>query len=259
MNASVRADSLAAWAAQYALADDDSLAGAEFLLDLMGVAVAGSKREASARIALEDALEAGGVAVATLLLPGAPRAPAEAAAFANGVASHSIEMDDVHNASSLHPGAVVIPAALAVAEERRRSGRDLLEAIAVGYEIVLRVGVAANPTRVYRQGFHPTAVCGGFGAAVAAGKLLNLEREPTRERPGHRLEHGRGQYVVAGRRQHDEAAAGRQCRSLRCSCRPPRRSRCDGTLPCLRAAWLLSKLWRCDGTRRADGASADGS
>ncbi|MBI1784815.1 MmgE/PrpD family protein, partial [Candidatus Sumerlaeota bacterium] len=86
----------------------------------------------------------------------------------------SIEMDDVHNASSLHPAVAVIPAALAVAEERGSSGRELTEAIIAGYEVILRIGEAANPSAVYRRGFHPTAVCGVFSSAAAAGSLMNL-------------------------------------------------------------------------------------
>lgn len=178
MNKSPRARQLAEWASGFSLAaarGGDASAASDFILDLIGVALAGSKREASARIAMADAREAAGPAAATLLCPGGPRVSAEAAAFANGVAAHSIEMDDVHNASSLHPGVAVIPAALAVAEERRASGLETIEAIIAGYEIMIRVGVAAHPTLLYRQGFHPTTVCGVFGAAAAAGSLLKLD------------------------------------------------------------------------------------
>lgn len=179
MSPEVRARRLAQWTVAFSLAEADGAdarAACNFLLDLLGVAVAGSNREASARIAMEDAREAG-PGNATLLCAGGPRVRAEAAAFANGVAAHSIEMDDVHNASSLHPGVAVIPAALAVAEERGSGGREVLEAVLAGYEIMIRVGVAAHPTLLYRQGFHPTTVCGVFGAAAAAGRLLGLDAE----------------------------------------------------------------------------------
>lgn len=178
MSDSPRARQLAEWCVAYALeaADGrDARAAADFILDLLGVAVAGSSREASAKLAMQDALESGGAAAVTLLAPGAPRVSVEAAAFANGAAAHSIEMDDVHNASSLHPGTIVIPAALAVAEERGLSGFNTLEAVIVGYEVMIRVGVAAHPTRLYRSGFHPTTVCGVFGSGAAAGRLLGLD------------------------------------------------------------------------------------
>jgi 2-methylcitrate dehydratase PrpD len=84
-------------------------------------------------------------------------------------------MDDVTTESSLHPGVVVIPAAVAVAEERGGPPTALLEAIVAGYEVTMRVGNALNPAAAYARGFHPTGVAGVFGAAVAAGLLLGLD------------------------------------------------------------------------------------
>jgi len=131
------------------------------------------------------------------------RVPAAWAALANGTSAHAIEMDDVTTESSLHPGAAVIPAALAVAEEiaahepgdmatdrpdHARSqrnavqdGRDstlgarVIEAVAAGYEVTMRVGNALGAASSYQRGFHPTGVAGVFGAAVAAGKLMRLD------------------------------------------------------------------------------------
>jgi 2-methylcitrate dehydratase PrpD len=77
--------------------------------------------------------------------------------------------------SSLHPGVAVIPAALAVAEERQRAPTAFLEAVVAGYEVTMRVGNALNPASAYRRGFHPTGVAGAFGAAMAAGRLLSLD------------------------------------------------------------------------------------
>jgi 2-methylcitrate dehydratase PrpD len=77
--------------------------------------------------------------------------------------------------SSLHPGAAVIPAALAIAQERGASGRAALEAIVAGYEVTIRVGNALGAAATYARGFHPTGVAGVFGAAVAAGKLRGLD------------------------------------------------------------------------------------
>jgi 2-methylcitrate dehydratase PrpD len=84
-------------------------------------------------------------------------------------------MDDVTRVSSLHPGAAVIPAALAVAEEQVASGAATLAAIVAGYEVTMRVGNALNGASAYRRGFHPTGVAGVFGAAIAAGRLLDLD------------------------------------------------------------------------------------
>lgn len=103
-------------------------------------------------------------------------ADAASAAFVNGVAGHAFELDDVHDETILHPGAVVIPAALAAAEETKASGRDFLAAVVCGYEAMARVGLAVNPALHMLHGFHPTASCGPFGAAAAAARLLGLDR-----------------------------------------------------------------------------------
>ena len=95
-------------------------------------------------------------------------------ALANGASGHAFELDDVHEEAINHPGAVVIPAALALAEDLNCSGRDLLEAIVIGYEAMGRAGIAVGPTSHMLAGFHPTSMSGVFGAAAAAGRLLNF-------------------------------------------------------------------------------------
>jgi 2-methylcitrate dehydratase PrpD len=85
-----------------------------------------------------------------------------------------MEIDDVHEEASLHPGIVVIPAALAVAEYARSSGRELLASIVIGYDISARIARAAGPS--HYQFFHTTGTCNTFGAAAAASKLLRLDR-----------------------------------------------------------------------------------
>src|SRR5205814_1001508 len=74
---------------------------------------------------------------------------------------------------SVHPGCVVVPAALAVAYAQGASGAELLEAVVAGYETVTAIGAACHP-RLRQRGFHTTSVIGVFGSAVAAGKLLRL-------------------------------------------------------------------------------------
>jgi 2-methylcitrate dehydratase PrpD len=107
------------------------------------------------------------------------RAEAAWAALANGIASHGLEMDDVENRSSLHPGVVVFPATLALAEQIGAPPSDFYTAVVVGYEVTLRVGAALNPASAYERGFHPTAVCGALGAAAASARLLHLSSEQT--------------------------------------------------------------------------------
>lgn len=101
------------------------------------------------------------------------RASAAAAALANGVASHILELDDIHKASTVHAAAPIIPAALAVAEREHATGESFLLAVTLGYEAALRIGEAVNPSH-YRY-WHPTGTAATFGAAVAAASLLKLD------------------------------------------------------------------------------------
>jgi 2-methylcitrate dehydratase PrpD len=145
----------------------------EVLLDLIGVALAGS-RQPSSPPAARVALDLGGQGAATVI---GTRQTTSAvwAALANGTAAHAVELDDVTTESSLHPGVAVIPAALALAEEHTATPSKLLEAIVSGYEVTMRVGNALNPASAYARGFHPTGVAGVFGATMAAGHLLGLD------------------------------------------------------------------------------------
>ncbi len=127
------------------------------VLDWLGSAMAGSL-EPPARMA-RDAVASMGQAAA-------------AVAFTHGVASHILELDDIHKTSTVHAGAPVISAALAVAERERADGRAFLLAVALGYEAALRIGEAVNPSH-YRY-WHPTGTVATFGAAAAAGSLLQL-------------------------------------------------------------------------------------
>lgn len=100
---------------------------------------------------------------------------AAAAALLNGAFGHSLDFDDTHADSSLHPSAPVVPAAIAAAELTDASGAELLAAIVVGLEVCCRIGMALDPAAHYARGFHPTATAGVFGAAAAAGRLLGLD------------------------------------------------------------------------------------
>lgn len=140
------------------------------VLDWLGSALAGSTRE-PAVMARQVIDEFGGAPQATVF-PEGRKSSAANAAFANGVASHIIELDDVHKTSTFHPAAPIIPAALAAAEKEGASGKDFLAAVVVGYDVAIRVGEAINPSH-YRF-WHPTGTCGTFGAAAAVGKILGL-------------------------------------------------------------------------------------
>jgi 2-methylcitrate dehydratase PrpD len=138
-------------------------------LDWLGSALAGAL-EPPARMAQNVARGLGFATEATVL--GAAPASAAAAALANGVASHILELDDVHKGSTLHAAAPVISAALAVAEREHARGHAFTLAVALGYEAALRVGEAVNPSH-YRF-WHPTGTAATFGSAAAAGSILRL-------------------------------------------------------------------------------------
>jgi 2-methylcitrate dehydratase PrpD len=147
----------------------------ELLLDLIGVALAGS-RQPSSPPASQAAIALGGTGLANVI--GTPqKTTAVWAALANGTAAHAVELDDVTTESSLHPGVAVIPAAVALTQELNSTPTALMEAIVAGYEVTIRVGNALNPASAYARGFHPTGVAGIFGASMAACHLLGLSVE----------------------------------------------------------------------------------
>ncbi len=97
------------------------------------------------------------------------------AALLNGALGHSLDFDDTHAAGSLHPGAPVIPAAIAAGEMVGADGATVLAAIVAGYEVTCRIALALPAGAHYARGFHPTATCGAFGAAAAAGRVFGLD------------------------------------------------------------------------------------
>jgi 2-methylcitrate dehydratase PrpD len=103
------------------------------------------------------------------------RTASNVAAMVNASAAHGMELDDTHDSSVSHPGAVVIATALALGIHHQASGGDIMAAIAAGYEAMGRAGRAVGAPNVIEHGYHPTALFGGFGAAAAAGKLLGLD------------------------------------------------------------------------------------
>lgn len=94
------------------------------------------------------------------------------AAFLNATYAGSFDSDDTHVGAMLHPGAVVFSSALATAADTGASGAQFLVAAAGGYEAMIRIALAIQPSH-FQRGFQSTATCGGFGAAVAASMLLS--------------------------------------------------------------------------------------
>ena len=101
------------------------------------------------------------------------KSDAAVAALANGILANAADFDDTHKRALLHTGSVVVPPALALAEELKLSGRDIVTAVVAGYETAVRVGMAVMPTH-YRF-WHSTATNGTFGAAATAACALGLD------------------------------------------------------------------------------------
>jgi 2-methylcitrate dehydratase PrpD len=106
--------------------------------------------------------------------------PASMAALGNGVLAHSLDYDDTHLPSVLHPSATVIPAALAAAEATGASGRSTIAAIASGLEVCVRIGMAgydstARNSTFFEHGQHATSIAGALGGATAAALLQGLD------------------------------------------------------------------------------------
>jgi 2-methylcitrate dehydratase PrpD len=112
----------------------------------------------------------GGKGKANILFSPRQTNPAQAA-FLSATYAGSTDSDDTHVGSMLHPGAIVFSAALAVGAETGASGPEFLAALAAGYETMIRIGLAIQPTHFHR-GFQSTSTCGSFGAAAAAARLL---------------------------------------------------------------------------------------
>jgi 2-methylcitrate dehydratase PrpD len=143
----------------------------EVLADTVAVIAAGAQEGEMKQ--LRDRLIAhGGRRAATMIGVGIRAEPAKAAMF-NGTAGTFLELDEGNQFGRGHPGIHVIPAALAMAEEKRFSGRDLLTGLVLGYEIGTRIGIACK----LRMSMHPHGTWGTVGAAVAVAKLMNYKEE----------------------------------------------------------------------------------
>ncbi len=151
------------------------------LLDTMGAALHG-RQEFWAETALAWARQGSGApgnaeGLATVWGEAGPSLRPADAALVNGVAAHAFELDDF--IAKLHPGAVVVPAALALGERLDSAGNALETAVVAGYEVMVRASRALDPNAARLRGWHLTGVCGPLGAAAAGAVLLGLDEEAT--------------------------------------------------------------------------------
>lgn len=142
-----------------------------YILDTLAVMIAGSSADSSTTM-IRALRRLGSGDTATVAGVGRAASPQDAALL-NGAFSHALELDDDHRVAVLHPGAVIVPAALAACELSKAPGKTFLIATLTGYEIMCRLGLAYRGSH-FEHGMHPTAIFGVFGAALAAGVGLGL-------------------------------------------------------------------------------------
>ena len=144
------------------------------LLDTVGAMLAASNPKYSATRILADFAKRLGGRPESSLVGRRLKTSCVNAALVNGTLGYYCDIEPHHVGGILHAPAVMVPTSLAVAEKEEASGRQFLEAMILGIEVACRVSYALNPVALYNRGFHPSAICGAFGAAAAAGKLFRL-------------------------------------------------------------------------------------
>ncbi|MDE0150258.1 MAG: MmgE/PrpD family protein [Rhodospirillaceae bacterium] len=142
------------------------------VLDTLGLILAGASTDAAA--AARQVAGRQGASDEAGIVPGGGRASAAWAAFVHGVTAHCRDFDDTFQDSVVHPGSVVVPAALAVGEANRAADADIAAAIVAGYEVAARLGSVAG-RRFHIRGLHATGIVGPFAAAATAGRLMGLD------------------------------------------------------------------------------------
>ncbi len=145
------------------------------LLDTLAAIISGSSLTPGQKAI--DFVTAEGGRPEALVLGSSHLASATNAALANGMSAHADETDDSSAIAALHPGCIVLPAALAAGEKWDRSGADLLRAMALGYDLTVRFSVALGAFKFHNAGHCVPGFAGVFGAASAAAAMAGLDAE----------------------------------------------------------------------------------
>lgn len=158
-------------------------------LDTTGIMVAGAASPA-ARILLETVRAAGGTAESTIV--GTPHRNALVqAGFVNGASAHALEYDDL-TPDITHMSSSMVPGCLAAAEKLDLSGRQMVEAFALGFEVAGRISLGMKSLAMLDRGFHTPGMMGGMGVAVAASRMLGLDAMGVRMAMGLMASSGTG-------------------------------------------------------------------
>ena len=147
-----------------------------YIIDVIGCMV-GASREAQAQALIEVMKREGGSLNSSVFAHGFKTSVMNAALI-NGTMGHIFDFDDDHREGTMHPTVVVFPAVFALGEKLKVSGKELMRALILGLEVMIRVGESFLG-KSYYQGFHPTGTCGVFGAAAGCALLLGLDVKRT--------------------------------------------------------------------------------
>ena len=148
------------------------------ILDTLGAIVSGSLLKPG-KLAIDFARSQGGMLEASVIATDI-KTSAVNAALANGVMAHADETDDTHFPTVTHPGSIVVPSALAIAEKERRSGKEFITAVVLGYDVLCRISKALDRKWMQERCIHAGSISAGFGAAAAAARLLKLPAQKVR-------------------------------------------------------------------------------
>ncbi len=152
------------------------------ILDTLGCCIFGASLQPVQKLAAVVTAEGAAQSATVFGMP--LRTSASLAALLNGTSAHAFQLDEIHLESTLHPGSLALPAAFALAEAGRDvGGRELITAMVAGYEVGIRIGLAAKGG-MFKSGFHNQGTTGVFVAAAAAARILGLA--------GHQTQHAFG-------------------------------------------------------------------
>ncbi len=147
------------------------------ILDTLGCCIFGASLQPVQKLAAMVATEGAAQSATVFGMP--MRTSASLAALVNGTSAHAFQLDEIHLESTVHPGSLALPAAFALAEAGRGvGGRELIAALVAGYEVGIRVGLAAKGG-MFKSGFHNQGTTGVFVAAAAAARVLGLDAHQT--------------------------------------------------------------------------------
>ena len=163
-----------------ALPDPVKTCATEMVLDGAGALIAAANPHLSTGRRVAGFVESQGGKPQAWVIGHGQRTSAVMAALANGTMGYACDVEPHHPEGVLHPIAVMLPTALALGELTGATGARLMGAIVLGCEIEYRLSMALGPVEQYNLGFHPSAVCGCFGATAAASFLLGLDAEKVR-------------------------------------------------------------------------------